>query len=294
MLDNLRIFACAAEHGSLTKAASALGMTVATVSRRVGELERQLGCELFHRSTKGLILTPAGQSYFQECAGFINELDLRLGNLHAALHSLAGELKVMVPMNLGSGPLDAFWQDFVARHPDIKLRVEVGDPDADVIAHGADIALRSGAQRNSSLIQKHVGGVRLVLVAAAHLNAALPENLGKLNDCPSVAANLFGDWTLVNGDATEKLHKRHDHTSNDMRVILNLVKAGAGIALLPLSMVHQSLANGELARVLPPWEGLRRDIFLVWPYQRTLSARACVFRDELIEYLRGQSWFEKA
>jgi DNA-binding transcriptional LysR family regulator len=293
MLDNLKIFATAAEHGSLTKAADALGMTVATVSRRVGELERQLGCELFHRSTKGLVLTPAGLSYFQECAGFINELDLRLGNLHQALNSLAGDLKVMVPLNLGSGPLDAFWGDFVARHPGIKLRIDVGDPNDDVIAHRADIALRSGAQSNSSLIQKHVGNVRLVLVAAPQFAHALPENLEQLNDCPSVAANLFSDWLLVNGGTTEKLHKRHDHMSNDMRVILNLVKAGAGIALLPLSMVDDSLANGELVRVLSPWEGLRRDIFLVWPYQRTLSARARLFRDELVEYLHQQRWFEK-
>ncbi|MEN8615746.1 helix-turn-helix domain-containing protein [Shewanella baltica] len=60
MLDNLKIFVAAAEQRSLTNAALSLGMTIATVSRRMSELEQQLGCELFHRSNKGLTLTPAG------------------------------------------------------------------------------------------------------------------------------------------------------------------------------------------------------------------------------------------
>ena len=62
MLDNFKVFITAAEQKSLTNAAAELEMTIATVSRRVHELEKQLGCELFHRSNKGLTLTPAGQS----------------------------------------------------------------------------------------------------------------------------------------------------------------------------------------------------------------------------------------
>ncbi|MBR9904699.1 MAG: LysR family transcriptional regulator, partial [Gammaproteobacteria bacterium] len=89
-------------------------------------------------------------------------------------------------------------------------------------------------------------------------------------------------------------HKSHFHISNDMNIVLNLTKSGAGVALMPASMVANSLQAGELIRVLPEWRGRHREIFLVWPYRRSLSARAKLFRSELIEFLSHQSWFHSA
>ncbi len=291
MLDNLKIFINAADQQSLTNAAHTLGMTVATVSRRVSDLEKQLGCELFHRSSKGLALTPAGLPYYRECADFINALDRRLDNLDRAINSPSGELKVMAPTNLGSGPLDAFWQGFVSRHPDIALRIKLGDPTEDVISSQADIALRSGPQTSSSLIQKLVGTIPLVLVAARAAAGKLPSTVDSLGACPSIAAEMFSDWVLHSGDQTIEVPKKHRHISNDMQVTLNLVKAGAGVALLPMSMLHDSLQNGELVQVLPQWQGPQREIYLVWPYQRTLSVRARLFREGLENFLHAQPWF---
>lgn len=127
MLDHLKTFIVAAEHPSFSSAAAALGLPVSTVSRRVSELESQLGAELFHRSNKGLTLTNTGETYFQECAGFIKELDTRITNLHNSINSLSGSLTVVAPINIGSGPLDEFWKQFVARHPQIALNVQLVD-----------------------------------------------------------------------------------------------------------------------------------------------------------------------
>lgn len=291
MLDNLRIFVVAAEQQSLSKAAEHLGMTLATVSRRVHELEQKLGCELFHRSNKGLTLTPIGIAYYDESAGYIHELDMRLSNLEDSLNSLEGELRVMAPTNIGSGPLDAFWKSFIANNSGISLNVILGDPSDDVISHQVDIAIRSGPQQNSSLIQKKIGTITPVLVAAASARELEPEDINDLEALPSIAAQLFSDWHLIKDNEAYRCHKKHNHISNDMNVSLNLVKAGAGIALLPLSMVHAELEIGELRRVLPSWSGVPRDICLLWPNQRTLSVRAVRFRDELIGYLRNQQWF---
>ncbi|MCW8128462.1 LysR family transcriptional regulator [Microbulbifer halophilus] len=291
MLDNLKIFINAADQQSLTNAAQALGMTVATVSRRVNELEKALGSELFHRSSRGLTLTPAGLLYYRECAEFITALDRRLDHLDQAINSPSGELKVMAPTNLGSGPLDVFWQGFVANHPDIALKIKLGDPAEDVISNQSDIALRSGPQMNSSLIQKLIGTIPLVLVAAEKVTGKLPSTIDTLDVFPSIAAEMFSDWVLQCGGQSIEIPREHRHISNDMQITLNLVKAGAGIALLPMSMVHESLNDGELIQVLPQWQGPHRDIYLVWPYQRTLSVRARLFRDELIDFLHKQPWF---
>ncbi|MCW4630341.1 MULTISPECIES: LysR family transcriptional regulator [Marinomonas] len=159
MLDDLKIFITAANKNSLTAAAQHLDMTIATVSRRISALEQKLGCELLHRSTKGLTLTPIGESYYQECAEFIDALDQRISNLDQTLNSLKGDLKILAPVNLGSGPLDEFWRDFVQQHPEIELNIELSNTVQDIRDTRADIALRSGQQPSSSLIQKRIGHI---------------------------------------------------------------------------------------------------------------------------------------
>ena len=292
MLDNLKIFIAVAEQQSLTSGAEHLGMTIATVSRRISELEVKLGCELFHRSNKGLSLTQAGQAYYDETADFVHELNSRLSNLENTLNSLEGELKIMAPTNIGSGPLNNFWRSFALNNPHISLNICLGDPDKDVIANQVDIAIRSGPQQNSSLIQNKLGKIHSVLVVSPDYQNLLPETINQLDFHPSIAAQLFKNWELEKGPEKFVLSKKHEHISNDMNVTLNLVKAGAGIALLPMSIVHEDIKKGKLIQVLSPWEGAQREISLLWPQKRTLSKRALKFKEELIAFLAEQPWFD--
>ncbi|MGO2073696.1 MAG: LysR family transcriptional regulator [Pseudoalteromonas sp.] len=291
MLDNLKLFVCAAQQLSLSKAALKLNMTIATVSRRIHELERQLGCELFHRSNKGLTLTPYGVSYYEQCAPYIHELELRLENLDCSLNSLSGKLKVTAPINIGNGPLDSFWKNFTSRYPDIQLTIELQDPLHNTIPYDADIAICSGSQPNSSLLQKKLGSITPILVTSSEARFPAPQSIKELMTSASIAAQLFSEWQLTNNVNTHTLRKEHIHTSNDMHTIVNLVKAGAGVALLPKSMVYKELATGELINILPDYRGVERELFLVWPYQRTLSLRAQCFKDKLCQFLAAQSWF---
>ncbi|QRV22349.1 LysR family transcriptional regulator [Marinomonas foliarum] len=292
MLDDLKIFITAANKHSLTAAAQHLDMTIATVSRRISALEQKLGCELLHRSTKGLKLTPVGESYYEECAEFIDALDQRISNLDQTLNSLKGDLKVLAPVNLGSGPLDAFWQEFVKLYPDIALNIELSNTLQDIRDTRADIALRSGNQTNSSLIQNKLGHIEPVLVSSPQATFTLPDCIEELQNAPSIASKMFVDWLLINQQGEHhQLNKEHRHISNDMNVTLNLAKAGAGITLMPMSMVIGALETGELVRILPEWRGQNREIFLVWPYRRSLSARAKLLKEELTKFLHQQHWF---
>lgn len=294
-LDDLNIFIEAVNQRSLTATATKLNMTIATVSRRISVLEATLGIELLYRSTKGLTLTPHGESYYRECEELILALDQRILDLDQALHSLSGPLKIMAPVNLGSGPLDAFWRHFIHRYPEISLTIELDNNVADIRGQQADIALRSGPQKDDTLIQKYLGYIELILVASPTMTHPLPSTIDELKACPSVAAKMFSDWHLTHRVGSQHTcRKSHFHISNDMNIVLNLTQSGAGVALMPTSMVANSLQTGELIRVLPEWQGVNREIFLVWPYRRSLSARAKLFRSELIEFLSHQCWFNSA
>lgn len=293
MLDDLKIFIVAAEAKSLTAAADKLGMTIATVSRRIAHLESTLGSVLLHRSTKGLTLTTTGESYYRECAEFIEALDQRISDLDHTLNSLEGEVKILAPTNLGAGPLDGFWAQFTAQYPQISLRIELSNSYESLQDTQADLALRSGQSSNLSLIQRKVGEIQGVLVASPALTP-FPETLEQLEQAQSVAGQLFTDWHLIHTSGeTVTLDKSHRHTSNDMRIAVNLVKHGQGVTFLPESLVFEEMKNGHLKRVLPEWRGRTREIYLVWPYRRSLSVRAKLVRDELIAYLHNQAWFHR-
>lgn len=294
MLDNLRIFITAAEQGSLTETAKILSMTIATVSRRVTELERALGVELFHRTNKGLTLTSSGNEYYRECANSVNDLNQRLISLDASINDIEGPLRVVVPVNIGSGPLNEFWQIFSSKHPQIALSISLIDANESVMSKQPDIALCSGQQENSSLIQNGLGNITPILVAGPTQKGNLPKTPQELTHINTIAGDIFTDWTLENLDDKSKYNvlKTHTHYCNDMSVSLNLARAGAGIALLPMSLVHDAIERGELLHVLPDWHGPARKISLVWPYQKTISVRAKVFRKTLIDFLDEQPWFE--
>lgn len=294
MLDDLKIFIVAADAKSLTAAADKLGMTIATVSRRIAALENTLEAVLLHRSTKGLTLTTTGESYYRECAEFIEALDQRISDLDHTLNSLEGEVKILAPTNLGAGPLDEFWAQFTARYPQISLRIELSNSYESLKDTQADLALRSGQSANLSLIQRKVGEIQGVLVASPSLTP-FPETIAQLEQTQSVAGQLFTDWHLIHQSGeTVTLDKSHRHTSNDMRIAVNLVKHGQGVTFVPESLVYEDMQQGLLQRVLPDWRGRTREIYMVWPYRRSLSVRAKLVRDELMAYLHSQAWFHRS
>lgn len=290
MLDNIRLFALAVESGSISQAANKAKLTLTTASRKLKSLEQDVGGTLFHRSKKGLKLTPLGDAYYNECAALVHALDERLVYLDQDMSRSAGPLTVLVPTNLAAGPLDLFWQQFVQRYPDIRLNVRTADPDIDMLASGADIALRSGKQDGSRLRQSIIGGIRVFLVCAADYPSP-PQSIDELNTHPCIMADMFSPWQLCNG--TEKvICEKSAYRSNDLSVIRNITLAGQGIALLPESLVSQDLQSGRLIQVLPQWQAPVREISMVWPYQHTLSARASLFKLALTGYLAAQPWFK--
>lgn len=295
MLDELRLFVIAVEAGSLTATAGRLNTTVATVSRRLTALEEHLGCKLMHRSPRGLILTQEGQVYFNECAEFIHSLDQRLDNLNDTLNSLSGPLRVLAPSNLAVGQLAGFWSTFLDRYPDVELKVEISNEVVDLKLAQADLAVRVGQQQDSSLIQKRLGHVSTVLVAAPELvrDIGVPQHPAELDGYPSVATTILNHWELLSRTGERHTCRlAHKYLVNDISLARILVSAGAGISLLPMSETAAEIDAGRLVRLLPEWEGQRRHFYLVWPYRRALSVRARAFVSELAGFLQAQAWFD--
>ncbi len=239
-------------------------------------------------------MTQEGQTYFNECAEFIRSLDQRMESLNDTLNSLAGPLRVLAPTNLAVGPLDTFWQQFIRQFPEIELSVELSNDYIDIKQAQADIAIRIGQLPDSTLIQKFLGRINTILVAAppGDHGRSLPETINELEDWPTVATHVLSHWELVHAEGHKSILKKpHHYISNDLSLVINIVKAGGGITLMPVSAVYEDLQAGRLVRVMPQWHGQDRHFSLVWPYRRAVSVRTRAFMSSLTSYLHNKPWF---
>ncbi|WP_417677516.1 LysR family transcriptional regulator [Pseudodonghicola sp.] len=298
MLDDLSLFVHIVQANGLAAAAQRLNLPPATVSRRLRRLEETLGLHLIHRSARRFALTPQGEVYYRELADQVGRIEASLRGLSHDLHSLSGRLTVTAPTNLSVRLLRPMWREFQQAHPEIALDLRLSNLMTDLVATGADLALRIGPQPDSGFFQKRLGLARSVLVCAPGYLAAhgSPESPRDLQAHRIVGFVPLPEWRLshVETGETQVVQLSIAAAVDDIALQREWVCDGLGIALLPVSEVSEEIGNGQLCRVLPEWRGPDREIFAIWPSGRLLSARARALRDFMarhigaLPYLQGE------
>src|SRR5437763_8434084 len=150
-LNDIGVFCAVAQLGSFTRAGRALAMPVSTVSRRVADLERQLGVTLLQRTTRKLTLTTQGRDYFDECSEPLAHLSDAERVLTHSQRQPEGLLRISVPVILGDSVFLGFLSDFVRNYPGIRLDLRITNERLDLVAENIDVALRFGELRSSSI-----------------------------------------------------------------------------------------------------------------------------------------------
>ena len=291
MLDDLYIFVVVTEVGSLTKAADKLNMTAATVSRRITHLEEALGQKLLHRAPRGLTLTRDGELYYQQFSHRLIDVKDQLNEINQQQNDVSGRLRILIPSNFATGPLQEYWQIFLEQYPQIQLRVDANNAIDDFHHLKADLAIRIGKMPDSNLLQKRLGSVKTILVAKPGCWSI--SSLEALSNVPIVTPDVLTKWTLKRQSGeVHTLNVPPQFSTNDLAVSKSMIKSGKTIGLLPMSEVHQDIENNLLEQLLPEWNGPIRVIYLVWPNRHSLSIRAKLFIECLTNYLHKQPWFE--
>jgi DNA-binding transcriptional LysR family regulator len=286
----MRAFVHAVELGSFSRAAAEEGVKVSTVSRYVTALETDLGAALFNRSTRRLHLTEVGTTFYDRAVGILAEVaDARLAA--TALNATPrGLLRINIPGAFGRRHVVPHLADFLAAYPDIQMDATLADETVDLIASGADVAVRIGALADSTLVAKRLAPQRRRLVAApAYLAGrrpvAAPNDLND-HDCLQFALQPKQAWYFHMHDAptTEPLEiaVRGRLRANDSEALLDAALAGLGIALLPTWLTGEATRTGRLTLLLPDWEafiaaGPQRAIWGVYPPKKVVSPKVRAF-----------------
>jgi DNA-binding transcriptional LysR family regulator len=290
-LASLRAFARAVELGSFSKAAAAEGVKVSTISRHVTALEADLGAALFNRSTRRLHLTEVGAGFYEDAARILGELEEARLAATSWNARPQGVLRINIPSAFGRLHVIPHLPDFLAAYPDIRVDATLADETVDLIAEGADLAVRIGALASSSLVAKRLAPHRRVVVASPDYLAqrpaiATPDNLA-VHDCLTFALQPKPAWYFrqpnERDDAPPMEVAVHGRVqANDSEALLHLTVAGLGLALLPTWLAGAEIAAGRLSVVLPAWDALmapgpERAIWAVYPPKRVVSPKVRAF-----------------
>lgn len=289
-LNQSAVFVKVVQAGSFSAAARQLGLPVSTVSHRVAALEARLGVTLLQRTTRRLHLTDAGEQYFQHAAtglGHIQEAEIAVSE---ALGEPSGLLRVTAPPDFG----DQIMADIMAQmrrlHPKVRLEMVLTNAYVDLVAEGIDVAIRTGALKDSSLVARNVGVARWALFASpgylkkpAPLKA--PQDL-KRHSCLQFTALGKDAWTLAHQRSEVTVPMVGQIMVNDIRVVRAMALAGEGVALLPVCLCREASAAGQLIPVLPAWHGKADAIHIVYPRQRFVPPKLRAFVDLAATVLR--------
>jgi DNA-binding transcriptional LysR family regulator len=252
-MDRLRamnVFMTVARSGSLSAAARRLGEPLTTVSRLLAALETEIGTSLITRTTRSMALTDAGRTYLETCRRVFEELDAVESQLAGSTHGVSGEITVTAPVVFGRLHLLPVACAFLARHPEVDLKLQLLDRVVDLVEEGADIALRIGSLPDSSLVATRVGTLRLLTCAsAAYLKSfGVPADPSALAGHDCIAFSSFGGGP---GRWIFKSAQRGRHVVRPrLRLAVNSAEAAidAAVAGLGITRVLSYQAEGALKR----------------------------------------------
>jgi LysR family transcriptional regulator for bpeEF and oprC len=291
-LVSMRTFVRVADLKSFTKAADALGLSRAVTSAHVADLERYLGAQLFHRTTRRVGLTADGAEYLEHCRRILSDLELADESVRRTRSRPQGRLRVDVPAAFGRYLLVPALAPFTDRYPDLQLDIQFNDRVIDLIEEQVDVVVRVGPVRSPHLVARRVARTRLVTCASPeylkkHGTPTEPQQLRnhRLVGNLAVSTRRPQKWLFQKGAVRKQLTLPYSVGINSAEARTLAAIRGAGIIQCMDLLVAEALANGRLKAVLKDWSADGAPISIAYPAAQRNSPKIQVFADFAAELL---------
>lgn len=279
------IFACVVEHRSFSGAASAIGVSKATVSKAIARLEAQLGTALFHRTSRRLTLTDSGAALAERAGRILAEAQAAEEAAIDSAKAPSGMVRIAAPITFGIRFVADAIADLIVEHPGIQIDLRLSDARVDIVADGFDIALRIADLPDSSLRARRLAPIKARVVAAPsylaeHGTPRHPADLA--HHACFLYANAIGAWQFRKADGEEAaVRPAGPLTTDNGDAMMPALLAGLGIARLPDFIIDRELADGRLVEILSDWSPMNVALHLLTPPSTLRPARV----ELVIEFL---------
>ncbi|TRX73516.1 LysR family transcriptional regulator [Pseudomonas mangiferae] len=286
----MQVFVRIVELGAFGKAADSLGLSRASVTALIKQLEGHLGVQLLQRTTRQVAATLDGQAYYERCLRLLADLEEAESCFSTARGNPQGVLRVDLPASLGRLLVIPALPAFCARYPRIQLEIGASDRPVDLIREGVDCVLRAGDVHDQSLVARPLGSlVQLTCASADYLRRhGRPETLEQLEghvavDFLSALSGRRFDLAFVEHGAERCLRLPSRVAVSSADAYVAACEAGLGLIQVPRYHVAAQLAAGTLCEVLEDCRPAPLALTVLYPRHRQLSRRVRVFVDWLAE-----------
>lgn len=300
-MDRLKLmetFAAVVATGSLSRASKRLNVTSAMVTKRLQNLESDLGVQLLNRNTHRLSLTEIGATYHEECLRILGDIQQLDDRVRQGWRVAQGDLHLMATRTFTETTLAPIIADFCARYPAVALKISLMDrsmaPHAtDLISGGFDLAIRTLSPTDTTLIARPLADMEQVLVASpTYLKVrgtpTSPADLANHN-CLSPQTTLASPfWELGGREGVQRIAVTGSPQTNGTLIVREAVVRGIGIGMLRRDLVQQALEDGELRIVLADYPPLPKKFFAIYLRRTHQPRRVTLLIDFMKRRLKKQ------
>jgi DNA-binding transcriptional LysR family regulator len=284
---DLDLFVRTAQTNSITAAAQQLEMTPASASAALKRLEKQLGVQLFIRSTRKLRITAEGERYLLYCTEALASLEKGKASLNEMQGKIAGEVRLSTSSDLGRNLVLPWIDEIIDLHPELSIQLNVGDNLADFYHDKVDMALRYGKPADSSMVAFPIAAIDRVICAAPRYLAQFdalkhPKDLHQHN-CLLYRVNnkVFNSWAFFDDEGKYDVKVAGNRVSNDADIVHRWVLAGKGIALKSRLDMAADLRAGNVTEILTDFQSPPLSLWLICPNRTQVTPAMLMIRDIL-------------
>ena len=295
-LANLECFVRSAETGSFSATARYLALTPAAVSRNVAMLERNIGVRLFHRSTRKLTLTEAGEHFLASIGGNLDALQNAISSIASDHGEPAGLLKVSMSPTFGISHVLPLLPEFLAKYPLIRPEWHFENRQVDLIAEGFDVAIGGGFELAQGVISRPLSPAHVIAVASPKYmrGKTVPTDPRALEDLNGIVmrssrTGRVRHWTMRDKEGVEMpAQVKESIIVNDPAAMREAALLGLGVCFLAVPDVLSWLECGDLVRLVPNWYADAGTISMYFATRSLMPAKTRVFIDFISEVFDKQ------
>jgi DNA-binding transcriptional LysR family regulator len=265
-------------------AARKLGLSPSAVTRLIAALEQRLGARLLQRTTRQVTLTDAGSRYLERVRRILADVEEAEQAVEGERTRPGGRLVISAPVGFGRLHVSPVVSAYLKRFPEVGADLRLSDRMINLVEEGVDLAVRIGHLPDSTLVARHVGEMRRIVVASndylkAHGEPKLPAEIVAHQTIEFGAMTAVADWRFVENNTEIRVSPSPRFSSNSADAAIQHAEAGGGLTRVLAYQAAASLKAGRLKIVLANFEQPPLPIHIVYPTSRLLSAKVRTFID---------------
>jgi DNA-binding transcriptional LysR family regulator len=284
-IEAMQAFVAVADAEGFAPAARKLGLSPSGVTRLIAALEERLGARLLQRTTRSVTLTDVGTRYLERVRRILADVEEAESSAEGERTRPSGRLVVSAPIGFGRLHVSPVMSKYLARYAEVSAELRLSDRMINLVEDGVDLAVRIGHLPDSTLVARHVGEMRRIIVAS---NAYLKRR-GEPKTPQAIASHdtiQFGpapDWRFVEDGREIRIASTPRFTTNSADAAIQYAEQGGGLTRVLAYQAAEALKRGRLKIVLAKFEQPAVPIHVVYPTSRLLSAKVRAFVDLVTE-----------